>query len=139
MTAAPTAPRAARDARKWCPHSKRSTECGRAEVGGMSTLTTGLAEQQHARPARGGGPDQPAWSSAALLALLAPRRGNLIATQPASDRPAALCCSSSASVHGHTFPETTVRPLGLGGPGRSDGGEDRGSAALTPVCRPADS
>ena len=51
----------------------------------MSTLTTGLAGQQQARPARGGSPDQPAWSSAALSALLAPRRGNLIATQPAAD------------------------------------------------------
>lgn len=48
----------------------------------MSTLTTGLAGQQQARSARGGGPDQSALSSEALPAALALRRGNFIAAQP---------------------------------------------------------
>ena len=44
----------------------------------MRTLTTGLAGQQQPRSARRGGPCQPAGPSAAPLAALALRRGNLI-------------------------------------------------------------
>jgi len=51
---APTAARAAQDIRKWWPHSRRATECGRAEVGGMRTRTTGRAGQQQARTPRAG-------------------------------------------------------------------------------------
>jgi hypothetical protein len=48
----------------------------------MSTLTTGLAGQQQLRSARRGGPDQAAWSPAAL----ALRCGNLILVPSASGR-----------------------------------------------------
>lgn len=69
----------------------RPTACGRTEVGGMRTLTTGLAGQQQLRSARRGGPDQAVWSpaarsSAALPAALGRRRGNLILVDPASGR-----------------------------------------------------
>jgi hypothetical protein len=58
IATASAAARAAQDARWWWPHSRRSAGCGRAGVGEMRTLTTGLAGQQQARSARGGGPGQ---------------------------------------------------------------------------------
>ena len=46
MITAPAAAKAATDVRKWWPHRSRSTECVRAEAGGMRTRTTGRAGQQ---------------------------------------------------------------------------------------------
>jgi hypothetical protein len=40
--------RAARDVRKWWPHRYSATLSGRCSAGGMTTLTTGMAVQQHA-------------------------------------------------------------------------------------------
>jgi len=56
--------------------------CGRAEVGGNSTLTTGWAGQQQLRSARRGGTDQ----TVCFLAARGLGRRKLIPTQPVSDR-----------------------------------------------------
>ncbi|HEV2255267.1 MAG TPA: hypothetical protein VGS06_18960 [Streptosporangiaceae bacterium] len=53
--AAPAARRLAWLARKWWPHSSSSTGCVRLAVGGITTVTTGLAGQQQARAATSSG------------------------------------------------------------------------------------
>jgi hypothetical protein len=53
--AAPAAQRLAWLARKWWPHSSSSTGCVRLAVGGITTVTTGLAGQQQARAATSSG------------------------------------------------------------------------------------
>ena len=63
-TTAPAAARAAGTRRSGGRTAAGQAECGRVKGGGMSTLTTGVAGQQHARPARAASPDQPARSSA---------------------------------------------------------------------------